>query len=300
VYDFTRADQTVAFAEANGMRVRGHTLFWSRLNGTPSWLPGELASADDAAERLRELMAEHVDTVVGRYRGRIHTWDVVNEPLALGEAHFDPENLYFQTLGADYVAEAFHLARAADPDALLFLNEILPSLSSSSFDGLLALVSDLLDRGVPIDGVGFQAHYFLALPDPAVLQARLQAFADLGLRVELTELDISVSLFGGDLSIQADAYADIFAACVAVDGCSGVTVWGVDDGHTWLDGFFPPGPHRPLLLDESYATKPAYAAALEVVALPEPTAAASALSALLGLWTIWGVGRCRPATRASR
>ncbi|MCZ6462806.1 MAG: endo-1,4-beta-xylanase, partial [Proteobacteria bacterium] len=299
-YDFARADEAVAFAEANGMRVRGHTLFWSRLNGLPGWLEDDLAAAADPAERLRERMSEHVNTVVGRYRGRIDTWDVVNEPLSLGSASLDLGNLYFQTLGVDYIADAFHLARAADPDALLFLNEVLPSLSQPTFDGLLALVTDLLDQGVPIDGVGFQAHYFLALPDPAVLQERLRAFADLGLIVELTELDVSLGLLGAEsdpLAAQADAYADIFAACLAVDACVGITVWGVDDGHTWLDSFIPPGPHRPLLLDESYQPKPAYRAARDVVALPEPGAAARALGVLLGLKAVAGVRSSRRRVR---
>ncbi|MHC4521239.1 MAG: endo-1,4-beta-xylanase, partial [Planctomycetota bacterium] len=124
VYDFTVADALVDFAEQGGMRVRGHTLVWHRLNGIPSWLEAEVNQAPDPAARMRELLAEHIQTVVGRYAGRIESWDVVNEPLEALGAELDPDSIFLQTLGPGYIAEVFELAHQADPQAKLFLNEV--------------------------------------------------------------------------------------------------------------------------------------------------------------------------------
>lgn len=272
-YRFTQADETVEFAEANGMRMRGHVLFWHRLNGPPRWLADELAAADDPEAHLRELMREHVETVVGRYRGRIHTWDVVNEPLALLSDQIDHESIFFQAFADydDFLDHAFRLARAADPDAKLFLNEILPAFSETTFDGLYRLVQRLVERGTPIDGVGFQGHFVLGRPDRETLRQRLQAFADLGLLTEITELDVTINLFpdaADPFAEQAEVYADVYAACAAVDLCIGVTTWNPHDATTWLDVdaiFGGQAPHFPTLFDESLEPKPAYHAAVDAV-----------------------------------
>ena len=271
------------WAEQNGLRVRGHALFWDRLNGSPDWLAGEVAAAPDPAAHLTQLMQTHAQTVVGRYAGRIEQWDVVNEPLALGGAVLDPESLFAQTLGEDYLDIAFHAAHAADPDADLFLNEVLTE-GPVVFDALLGLVEGMLDRGVPVHGVGLQSHAFLIPPEGAALQAQLERIAALGLMVELTELDLPIFLFSQEadpLAAQAQAYADVFAACLAVTACTGITTWGLHDGDTWLDEnplSAPFAPNRPLLFDELLQPKPAYAAV--VAALPEP---AMGLLTLLGL-----------------
>lgn len=290
VFDFGPADALVAFAESNGMRVRGHTLAWGTSNGPPGWLAGTLAAAPDPAALLRELMNAHVATVAGRWAGRIESWDVVNEPLATTSGAFDPSNLYTRYLGESYIGDAFRAARAADPSALLFLNETLVEANPAKFDALLALVDRLLAAGVPIDGVGLQGH-FLTRPNRARLTAQLQAIADRGLAVEITELDLPLLIFSREadpLAAQAAAYADVFAACLAVARCRGITTWGISDADTWLDTqplfeFF--APNRPLLFDESLARKPAHDAVVAtLLAVPEPhTAAALALGlALLG------------------
>ncbi len=272
VYDFTRADETVAFAEANGLRMRGHVLFWHRAS-LPDWLPAELAAAHDAEARLRELMRERVETTMGRYRGRIHTWDVVNEPLALLSDQVDPSSIFYQTFASydDFLDLAFELAREADPDAKLFLNEVFASVSDATFAGLHRLVKGMVERGTPIDGVGIQGHYVLALPDRDVLIERLRAFADLGLLVEITELDVSIRLLDDapdPLAAQAEVYRDVYEACLAVDACIGVTTWNSNDGSTWLDRdpiFGARAPHRPTLFDTGLRPKPAYLAARDAV-----------------------------------
>ena len=276
VYDFGRADALVDYAEANGMRVRGHTLVWGRPNGPPAWLGAELAAAPDPAAHLRDLMLDHIDTVAGRYAGRIESWDVVNEPLAFTSGALDASNPYFRLLGEGYIAEAFHAARAVDPNAKLFLNEFATERIPEKFAGLVALVEGLLAEGVPIDGVGFQGH-FLTRPDRAALEAQLRTFAEMGLLVEITELDLPLVIFSRDadpLASQAQAYADVFAACLAVSACRGITTWGVTDADSWLDDFdllrfF--APNQPLLFDADGLPKPAYDAVLAtLVAAPEP------------------------------
>lgn len=270
VYDFDRADETVDFAEENGLRIRGHTLFWHRLNGPPAWLADELDSASDREARLRDLMQEHVQTVVGRYEGRIDAWDVVNEPLALFGADLAPDSIFFQTFenDEDFLDLAFELARQADPEAKLFINEIFPSINETTFNGLLDLVSGMLDRDVPIDGVGFQGHFVVALPNAEQLRQRLQAFSDLGLLVELTEVDVSINLVSGQvepLTAQAEVYGAVIGACLAVRRCTGITTWNVHDGLTWLDNdvvFGPSAPHMPTIFDVELTAKPAYDAAL--------------------------------------
>lgn len=273
VYDFSDADAAVQWAEAAGLRVRGHTLFWDRLNGRPAWLPGEVAAAPDPAARLTQLMQAHVQTVVGRYAGRLAQWDVVNEPLATLGGDLDPANFFFQVLGEPYLDLAFRSAHAADPQAKLFLNETLTEFFPAKFDGLLGLVERMLARGVPIHGVGLQGHFLLVPPNRLVLQTQLERIAALGLLVELTEVDIPISLFANrpdPLAAQAQAYADLFAACLPVPACTGVTLWGVDDGDTWLDSFFLTArnaPNRPLLFDAAGMPKPAYDAVVAALEL---------------------------------
>jgi endo-1,4-beta-xylanase len=272
IYDFSPADEMVELAEQRGLRVRGHTLFWHRLNGMPKWLEGEVTSAPNPAARLTELMEDHATTVVERYAGRLAHWDVVNEPLSLLFGNF-----FFQILGESWLDIAFHSAHAADPEALLFLNETLTEFRPPKFDGLVNVVEGMLARGVPVHGVGLQGHFGLWPPDRALLRDQLERIAALGLVVELREVDIPLPLFVNEpdpLGAQAEAYADVFAACLAVPACTGITVWGVDDSRTWLDTFIltrANAPNRPLLFDEELSPKPAYHAAVaELELLIEP------------------------------
>jgi endo-1,4-beta-xylanase len=260
---FGPADAVVALAEARGQRVRGHTLVWGALQ-----LPAYVENAPDA-DALRSSMAEHVATVAGRWAGRIAQWDVVNEPLA---GVLDPptpdgldDNVFRRLLGPGYVAEALHLARAADPAAKLFVNENGIEVPGPRQDRFYALVQELLAAGAPLDGVGFQAHLGLIpvgqYPDEATIVASLRRFADLGLTVELTELDVALVFRPGDLpsrlAFQGGYYREAVAACVAVSGCSGVTTWGLSDRFTWLRSFFG-FTDWPLPLDDDWLRKPAY------------------------------------------
>jgi endo-1,4-beta-xylanase len=306
-YDFSDADAAVDWAEQNGLRVCGHTLFWDRLNGAPDWLAGEVGAAPDPAAYLTQLMETHAQTVVGRYAGRIAQWDVVNEPLASLSGTLDPENLFFQTLGEQYLDIAFNAARAADPQAALFLNETLAEVLPAKFDGLILLVEGMLARGVPIDGIGLQGHFFFGAPNRAALKSRFAQIASLGLIVELTEVDIPISLFASapdPLAAQARAYRDVFKACLEVPACTGITTWGIDDGDTWLDTFEltqANAPNRPLLFDEFGQPKPAYDAAVSALLPKEvgalPPAALGLLGSALGLLVAMCSSRWRDDTR---
>ena len=256
VFNFDRADRMMEFAEANGMAVRGHTLLWEQatVDATP-----EYVTAITDPQELRTLMANHILTVVGRYRGRIDAWDVVNEPLETGGPQVY-ENIFYQLLGPGYIAEAFELAHEADPDATLFLNEVLVSTAGAKFDALLALTADLLDQGVPLHGVGLQGHFIVAGPNPDELRTNIEKLAALGVVVELTEVDIVLRGTGDEatrLQRQRQDYFDLVSACLAVEACKRITFWGFTDRYTWIDGFFGPG-FAPLPLDENYEPKPAY------------------------------------------
>jgi endo-1,4-beta-xylanase len=298
VYDFSNADALVAFAEAHDMAVRGHNLVWAQqfVDSTPDYVK---AMTDPNA--LRAELADHIQTVAGHFKGHVDSWDVVNEPLQLlgGQLY---QNIFYQLLGPGYIAEAFHLAHAADPNALLFLNEIV-STPGVKLDGLVALVTDLLAQGVPIHGVGIQGHFF-STPNPQALQTVIQTFAHMGLVVELTEVDILLVASGTyeeNLDAQGQSYFGVVAACMAVPACQRVTLWGFTDRHTWIDTFFGPD-FDPLPFDEDYARKPAFygvrdglltrMAAPEVPVLP-PLARALLLALLVGL----GFRRLRASAR---
>ncbi|MFG6300838.1 MULTISPECIES: endo-1,4-beta-xylanase [Streptomyces] len=242
-FTFSAADRVVDHARAQGMDVRGHTLVWhSQL---PSWV-GALGAAD-----LRGAMNDHINQVMGRYKGQIHSWDVVNEAFQDGDSGARRSSPFQDKLGDGYIEEAFRTARAADPAAKLCYNDYNTDGVNAKSTAVYAMVKDFKARGVPIDCVGFQGHFNSNSPVPADLRANLQRFADLGVDVQITELDIE-----GSGTAQADAYARVVDACLAVDRCTGITVWGVTDKYSWRSG------GTPLLFDGNYDAKPAYDAVL--------------------------------------
>lgn len=270
--DYSGADAVLAFAEANDLEVRGHTLVWAQDRYTPSWL----LEIDDPAE-LRSELEDHVRGVLERYRGRIHRWDVVNEPLdTFGSA--TSGSVFERVLGPGWLADVYRFAHEVDPGAELWLNEYGADWNPAKHAALLALLRGLLDDGVPIHGIGLQTHRLSTDgPDRAAFQAFLQDYADLGLAVAITELDVAVDPDDPDgLAEQADAYRTIVTSCLAVDACEEVTTWGISDRDTWLDSLgLLPTPTRPLLFDEAFAPKPAHDAVAEVLAAGRAAARAS-------------------------
>ncbi|ASR48200.1 endo-1,4-beta-xylanase [Paenibacillus kribbensis] len=271
VYTFEAADRLAAFAKEHRMAMRGHTLVWH--NQTPNWLfeNGQGGPADRTL--LLERLRSHIRTVVGRYKDTVYCWDVANEVIsddaADKEAFLRPSK-WLDIAGPDFIAKAFEYAHEADPKALLFYNDYNESHPYKR-DRIHRLVRSLLDQGVPIHGVGLQAHWNLFDPSLDDIRAAIEKYAELGLQLQLTELDLSVFRFDDRrtdllhpskemLERQAELYEAVFRLLREYRDCiRAVTFWGAADDYTWLDGFPVRGRKNwPFLFDQSHRPKPAY------------------------------------------
>ncbi|MFY1690487.1 endo-1,4-beta-xylanase [Plantactinospora sp. WMMB782] len=238
-FNWTRGDQLVAHAQSRGMLVRGHALLWHQQQ--PGWAQG-LSGSD-----LRSAAINHVTQVASHWRGKIHSWDVVNEAFADGGSGGRRDS-NLQRTGNDWIEAAFRAADAADPNAKLCYNDYNTDGINAKSTGIYNMVRDFKARGVPIDCVGFQSH--LGTTIAGDYQANLQRFADLGVDVQITELDVQQG------SNQANIYRTVTRACMAISRCTGITVWGVRDCESWRTGA------NPLLFDCNNNKKPAYDAVL--------------------------------------
>ncbi|MFH8415383.1 endo-1,4-beta-xylanase [Streptomyces collinus] len=289
-YNWAEADGIVDFAETHGQQVRGHTLLWHQQN------PGWLASGSWTRDQLGAIVQDHIATEVGRYKGRVAAWDVVNEPFN-EDGTYRP-TLFHTTLGQDYIAQALTWARAADPGAKLYINDYNVEGVNAKSTALYNLVKSLKERGVPIDGVGLQAHLIVGQV-PSTLQQNIQRFADLGVDVAITELDIRMQLPAtqAKLTQQAADYKAVTTACVAVARCTGVTVWGFTDSDSWIPDTFP-GQGAATPYDENYRPKPAYHAIAEALGgttTPPPTGACTAVYSVTSQWSTGYTGQVRIA-----
>ena len=240
-FNFAPADSIVGHATAHGQRMRGHTLVWH------SQLPGWVKSITDA-NTLRSVMDNHITTEMTHFKGRIYAWDVVNEAFADGGSGRHRSSVFQDVLGNGFIEEAFRTARKADPAAKLCYNDYnIENWTDAKTQGVYAMVKDFKSRGVPIDCVGFQSHFGAGGP-PASYQTTLSKFAELGVDVQITELDIAQA--------SPTAYANAVQACMNVTRCTGITVWGIRDSDSWRTG------ENPLLFDAGGNKKPAYSAVL--------------------------------------
>jgi len=240
-FSYSAGDQLVSHAAAHGQKVRGHALLWHSQE--PSWAKNMSGSA------LRSAMVNHVKQVATHFKGKIYTWDVVNEAYAdNGSGGRRSSNL--QSTGNDWIEVAFKTAHAADPNAKLCYNDYSIDGVNAKSTGVYNMVKDFKSRGVPIDCVGFQSH--LTGGPPSDYQTNLQRFANLGVDVQITELDIAGST-------QATGYANVVKACLAVSRCKGITVWGIRDSDSWRTG------ENPLLFDSSGKAKAAYTSTLKAL-----------------------------------
>jgi GH35 family endo-1,4-beta-xylanase len=250
--DYSPADSIVAFAEARGMRVKGHALVWHQQ--VPDWVT-RLSTPE-----LRIAFEDHIRSVAGRFRGRVVAWDVVNEAVAEDGSGLR-DSLFLQKLGPGYLADAFRLAHEADPQALLFYNDYGAEGLGRKSDRVYELVRSLLAGGVPIHGVGLQMHVEAGTaPSAGEVAQNMRRLADLGLLVNISEMDVQIRRLPGDRASRFEAqrrvYHDLVGACVGEPRCQSVTFWGFTDAHSWIDSFF--GADDPLPFDESYQAKPAF------------------------------------------
>jgi endo-1,4-beta-xylanase len=269
-FDFEPGDRLVAFARKHRMKVRGHTLLWSEYN--PRWL----TSGSFTPAEMSALLREHIRRVMGHYRGKIFAWDVVNEVfLADGSVEpsvwYDRPGIGFKGKGTAYVEQAFRWAREADPDVLLFYNDYDTEGINPKSDAVYAMVKDFRARGVPIDGVGIQAHIVdLEAKDLATMEANIARLVALGLQVHITEMDVGLPVDAAGrprdealLKRQAEIYRQAAEACLRQKGCTAFQTWGFTDKYTWIPDFTKGAKGLPLPFDSLYAPKPAYHALVE-------------------------------------
>jgi endo-1,4-beta-xylanase len=276
-FTFANADKIVEFGEENGIAVRGHTLIWH--SQTPNWVfyddNGNLASK----ELLFARMKSHIDEVVGRYKGKIYAWDVVNEVIEPGDRKPGGlrNSLWYQIAGEEYIEKAFEYAHAADPDAVLYINDYNTHFTDKR-QFIYDLIKRLQNKGIPVQGVGHQTHIGIASPSIQELDDMLAAFRDLGIEQQVTELDMSVytndaesyETFPLELQItQARRYQAIFDVFKKhADQLTAVIFWGKDDLNTWLRTFPVDRNNWPLLFDERLQAKYAYWALVDPSKLP--------------------------------
>ncbi|WP_421734447.1 endo-1,4-beta-xylanase [Cellulomonas sp.] len=248
-FSYGGGDQVVSYAASGGKKVYGHTLVWH------SQLPGWVNNLSGTA--LQSAMTNHVTNVATHFKGKVVAWDVVNEAFGEnGERRSDSP--FQQKLGDGYIETAFRAARAADPNAKLCINDYNTDAVNSKSTAIYNLVKDFKARGVPIDCVGFQSHLIIGQV-PSTMQQNLQRFADLGVDVRVTELDIRMQTPSDatKLATQAADFKKVFQICLAVSRCQGVTIWGITDKYSWVPDTFP-GQGAALVWDANYAKKPAY------------------------------------------
>ncbi len=251
VFNFSVTDQIVAFAEQHGKTVRGHTLVWH--NSLPSWLTSRTWTRDE----LIAVMQTHIATVVGRYKGRIQEWDVVNE--ALNDNGTWRTTIWFNVIGPDYVKLAFEAAHAADPDARLFYNDFNADRMNTKSTAIYNMVLGLKSAGVPIHGVGLQAHQSTTYNSLQMsMEPVIARLATIGVETQVTEMDVKLAAAthlttAQKLQLQADIYGAAASACQAQPTCTRFSVWGPTDKHTWLGSG-----EMPLLFDTLYQPKPSW------------------------------------------
>jgi endo-1,4-beta-xylanase len=259
-YDRAAADELIAFARQHDQEVYGHTLVWHKQ--VPEWVRNTpMTNAE-----LRSVLHRHIQDEVTYFKGDVWAWDVVNEPLE--EDGTLRDSLWLTRLGPDYIADALRWAREADPDAKLYLNDYGIEAVNAKSDGLYNLVTQLLARDVPLDGVGFQVHWTLD-PLPKSFTENLQRFASLGLEVAITELDVRISepVTAEKLHRQGLVYEQAAQACLAVERCTSLTVWGFTDAYSWVPSAYP-GSGAAAVFDEEFRPKPAYASLAQELIRP--------------------------------
>ncbi|MFC5470838.1 endo-1,4-beta-xylanase [Cohnella suwonensis] len=282
-FNWDGPDEAVNFAVDNGIQIRGHTLVWH--SQTPEWAFYDANHQLVSKEVLYARLKNHIDAVVGRYKGKMYAWDVVNEAIDESQPDGMRRSLWYQIAGEEYIEKAFEYARAADPDAKLYINDYNTE-SPGKAQQLYNLVQRMKEKGVPIDGVGHQVHIDIEYPPVDRIERTILKFADLGVQQQITEMDMSVytndgqrfTSFTQEMAVQqAYRYKEIMEMLKRhKDLVNSVTWWGKDDGHTWLTTFPVARNNWPLLFDKQLQAKYAYWAIVDPSKVPILTRKADA------------------------
>lgn len=288
-YNFDATDRYVAFGEKHNMHITGHTLIW--FHQAPDWVFHDRSGHTLSREALLERMREHIFTVMGRYRGRIHGWDVVNEAVMKDGSLRKCK--WLEIIGEDYIQKAFEFAREADPDAELYYNEFDYEYDAKT-KGVIRLIRNLQDNGVRVDGVGIQGHWFLDYPEMDLVERYIKALGKLGVKLMVTEMDVGVLPFypidaevvplsSFDAKKQkkfnpypnhlpesvekdlAKRYAEFFSFFRKHRDLFGrITFWAVHDGQSWRNYWPITGrTEYPMLFDRNCRPKPAFDAVVQ-------------------------------------
>lgn len=270
-YFWKDADSIVAFAQRNHLKIRGHCLCWH--NQTPRWLfiDSSKGHADTVSkELLLNRLKEHITAVVSRYKGSVYAWDVCNEVISDNPNEYFRNSPWYRICGEEFVEKAFEYAHAADPNALLFYNDYNET-NPVKREKIIRLVKTLKDKGIPINGIGLQSHWSMREITPGLIDSTLSDFEQLGLKIQITELDLKVQYNGPAArqdsvtsyspereAMQTEQYKMIFEKFRKYKkAISAVTFWNVSDKYSWLDTRGR-GKAYPLLFDTTYHPKKAY------------------------------------------
>jgi endo-1,4-beta-xylanase len=272
-FNWATADSIVNFGIKNNIGVRGHNLCWHEQ--APSWFFVDKDGKDVSKEVLLKRLKTHIDTIVGRYKGKIYAWDVVNEAIDDDSTKYLRNSKWYQICGEDFIVKAFEYAHAADPSAKLYYNDYNTERPEKR-ERLYKLLKSLKDKGVPIDGVGLQAHWSIYEPTEKELVTAIERYSSLGLKIQFTELDISIYPWEKNRRAKRQGEADEFTSELEAqqvskykmvfdvfrrykDVVTNVTFWNISDRRTWLDSYPVPGrKNYPLLFDTQLKPKKAY------------------------------------------
>ncbi|MDA1760244.1 endo-1,4-beta-xylanase [Bacillus cereus] len=255
-YDFSKSNRLINFALENNQKVRGHTLVWG--NTLPDWV----TKGDFSRDQLKVILKNHIQTVVGQYKGKVYAWDVVNE--AFNDDGTLRDNFLLRKIGPEYIELSYRWAHEADPSALLFYNDDRNDELNKKSDAIYKLFKDFKQRNVPIHGIGFQMHKSIDKPIKyKEISNNISRLAKVGLKVEITEMDVQVQNSTGSLEKilekQADMYKDTLNVCLSNENCSTFVMWGFTDKYTWVPEYTGKD-DKPLIFDGNYNPKPAYEA----------------------------------------
>ena len=242
-YEFADIDNLLSFAQLNDIDVHGHPVIWHRQ--LPDWI------LDVEPATLQGHMREYIDRLMSRYKNDIGIWDVVNE--AIGDNGGFRDSIWYQAMGENYLDIAFQQARLIAPEATLLLNDFDIAINGAKADTLFTMLDDLLERNVPIDGVGFQLHVFSSFDQFNEVRENFKQVADRGLDIYITEMDVALNS-GDSLATQAQVYKSIVEVCLEQPRCRAIQTWGFTDQYSFREIF------QPLMFDKDYQPKPAYEA----------------------------------------